>query len=88
MHAEITQEPVLSALTQQPACEDGIIDFELSGDNVINQGDTLKYFADALSASNLTVDINIGEAVRRGLGLDLGCISESGSNSSSSRLLF
>lgn len=83
LRASISQGPVLLALTEEPYCQDGILDFELSGNGVTNQGDELSYFADALSADNLTVPINIGESVARDLGVTLGCSS----SGNSSRLL-
>lgn len=83
LRASISQGPVLLALMEEPYCQDGIIDFELSGNGVTNEGDKLSYFADALSADNLTVPINIGESVARDLGVTLGCSS----SGNSSRLL-
>lgn len=73
MRANIQQAPVLGAMSQRPACETGIIPFELAGQDVENQGERLAYFADALGASNLTVNINIGETLERDLDLTFEC---------------
>lgn len=61
MHANISQAPVLSALGKKPYCEqDGLLPFQLSGKEVINNGEHLSYYADALGSGNQTVDIPIG----------------------------
>lgn len=73
MRANISQLPVLAAMEEEPGCETGMLPFQLQGQSVENEGDELSYFADALGASNLTVDINLGESFERDLGLTFSC---------------
>lgn len=75
MHADIEQRPVLSAVTSEPHCKDGVLPFELSGKDVTKDGETLAYFADAMSSLALTVDIPLKEAFAEA-GLDIECPSE------------
>lgn len=83
MRANITREPVLHAAGTRPGCEDGIVDFVLGGREVVNEGEKLPYFTKALSASNMTVPIDIGTALEDLLGTRLTC-DGSGSNSTRS----
>ncbi|KAI0385798.1 hypothetical protein F5Y04DRAFT_276321 [Hypomontagnella monticulosa] len=72
--ADIDQMTVVNALTHHPWCErNGTLTFELSGKNVTNRGQSIPYFADALAASNQTVDIAIGDAAKHDLGMPIGC---------------
>lgn len=73
MRANITRAPVLAAASSPPGCEDGIIDFVLGGREVENQGDVLPYFTKSLSASNMTVPIDIGTALENLLGTRPTC---------------
>lgn len=68
MHANISQGPVLAALTKKPYCEnDGLLPFQLTGKQVTNNGEHLQYYADALGSANQTVDIPIGFDLERDL---------------------
>jgi hypothetical protein len=66
LRAKISQSPVLSALSKKPYCEqDGLLPFQLSGKDVVNNGEHLTYYSDALAAGNQTIDIPIGADLER-----------------------
>jgi hypothetical protein len=70
MTANITQQPILSALTQQPYCtEDGVLPFQLRGKTVVNHGQPLPYYSNALGAANQSVTLPIGADLKK---LNLG----------------
>lgn len=73
MHANISQTPVLAAVSTQPYCQTGILPFGLLGTNVTNHGQHLSYFADALASTNQTTDINIGAAIQQSLNFTIKC---------------
>lgn len=74
MRAKIDNNPVIKALGQKPYCEEGgILPFEISGKTVVNHGQELPYFRDALAANRQTVDIPIGAAVTENLGVTVPC---------------
>ncbi|KAF6844747.1 hypothetical protein CMUS01_00813 [Colletotrichum musicola] len=73
MRANISQGPVLTALSTRPSCENGIIPFTLRGKDVVNNGQRLSYFADALSADSVVTEINIGASLKKSLNLTLNC---------------
>lgn len=75
MYADIEQRPVLEAVTTEPHCTDGVVPFELEGKDVVNNGDRLAYFADALSSLSTSVDIGLKDAFARA-GLEVGCDDE------------
>ncbi|KAF0332223.1 hypothetical protein K4K61_010587 [Colletotrichum sp. SAR11_59] len=74
MRANISQAPVLTAIQAKPACENGVIPFGLNGKDVVNGGQRLSYFADALAAGTVLTDINVGAALKK-IGLNLTCSS-------------
>ncbi|KAI1757091.1 hypothetical protein F4782DRAFT_481203 [Xylaria castorea] len=72
--SDIKQLPIINALTQKPFCElKGMLPFELMGKNVVNNGQTLPYFRDALAATNQSVTIDLSEAAKNA-GLPVMCI--------------
>ncbi|KAI1767589.1 hypothetical protein GGR53DRAFT_481670 [Hypoxylon sp. FL1150] len=73
--ADIDQAVVLQALTQHPWCDNGTLPVQLAGRSVTNHGQPLPYFADALAATNQSVEIAIGQAVEDDIGLPLTCSS-------------
>ncbi|GKT54877.1 hypothetical protein ColTof4_08264 [Colletotrichum tofieldiae] len=73
MRANISQAPVLAAIGQRPACENGIIPFALRGKDVVNGGQKLSYFADALASGEVVTDINIGASLKKSLNLTVSC---------------
>ncbi|KAI1142809.1 hypothetical protein F5Y05DRAFT_366259 [Hypoxylon sp. FL0543] len=73
--ADINQTAVLNGLTHRPWCErNGTLTIELAGKDVTNNGQPIPYLANALAASNLSVDISIGQAVQSDIGFSLSCI--------------
>ncbi|KAI1412595.1 hypothetical protein F5Y13DRAFT_199829 [Hypoxylon sp. FL1857] len=74
--ADINETAVLDGLTQRPTCErNGTLTIELSGKDVTNNGQPVPYFANALAASNVSVDMAIGQAIQSDIGLSVGCIN-------------
>ncbi|KAI8948945.1 hypothetical protein F4801DRAFT_555311 [Xylaria longipes] len=72
--SDIKQLPIISALTQEPYCElKGKLPFQLQGKNVVNNGQVLPYFRDALAASNQSVTIDLSDAAKK-VGLPVQCI--------------
>ncbi|KAI0858521.1 hypothetical protein F4860DRAFT_297974 [Xylaria cubensis] len=73
--SDIKQLPIINALTQKPYCElKGKLPFELMGSNVVNNGQVLPYFRDALAATNQSVTIDLSEAAAKA-GLPVMCIT-------------
>lgn len=71
--ADIQQVPIIKALTQKPFCElDGKLPFKLQGEDVVNGGQTLPYFRDALAATNQSITIDLSEAAKK-IGLPAQC---------------
>lgn len=68
VRANISQSPVLAALTTKPYCADGILPFGLIGESVINHGQPLPYYADSLALHAQTTEINVGAALAETLG--------------------
>lgn len=76
MHANISQDAVLNALQMKPYCEQGgLLPFELTGKDVVNNGQHLLYYAHALGAANQSVSIPIGEDLKRDHDLTFSCKS-------------
>ncbi|EEY18703.1 conserved hypothetical protein [Verticillium alfalfae VaMs.102] len=73
MRANISTAPVVRAMSSEPSCDTGIVDFQLGGRDVFNNGEDLAYFGNALSASNLTVPIELATAFERDVGLTFEC---------------
>ncbi|KAI1436762.1 hypothetical protein GGR50DRAFT_189784 [Xylaria sp. CBS 124048] len=72
--ADIKQLPIIDALTMEPFCElNGKLPFILSGTNVVNNGQAIPYFRDALAASNQSVTIDLGEAAKA-VGIPVKCL--------------
>lgn len=77
MRATVDNGPVLGGLAKKPYCEQGgILPIAISGETVVNKGQSLPYFRDALAASRLTVEIPIGQAVKDNIGLTVPCAKE------------
>ncbi|KAK4240321.1 hypothetical protein C8A03DRAFT_42127 [Achaetomium macrosporum] len=84
MRATIEQGPVVDALGRPEYCQGpnkGILPFEISGKSVVNHGQPLSYFADALAAVNQSIPINIGAGIKNSLGIDVPCSNNTGSHS-------
>ncbi|KAL1855678.1 hypothetical protein Daus18300_011059 [Diaporthe australafricana] len=74
MHANISQTPILQVIQQQPFCQDGVLPFLLQGENVINNGQYLSYYAESLGSTNQSVAIDVGSDLGD-LGLTIKCSS-------------
>lgn len=72
LRANISQTPVLQTIQERPYCETGIIPFELQGQNVLNHGQRLAYYADAMATTNITTDIAVLPDLQA-LGLTIQC---------------
>lgn len=62
MRAKIEKlQSVLDALKQEPYCDEakGVLPFKIRGKTVVNNGQELSYFADALGSANQTIPIDI-----------------------------
>ena len=89
MRASINNGPVITALGKKPYCEQGgILPFQIRGKSVVNNGQALPYFADALAANNQTVNIPIGDAVKANLNITIPCGGLGGGHKRSMGLLF
>lgn len=72
--SSIEQTPVLNAVQSEPWCKTGIVPMDLSGKAVVNNGQPLAYFAEALASHNTTVQLDLGTPLRA-LGLNPKCPS-------------
>jgi len=74
IHASISQGAVVNALQLKPYCEQGgLLPFELTGKDVVNKGQHLTYYSQALGAANQTVDLPIGFDLKRDHDLSFTC---------------
>jgi len=74
MHANISQGPVLTTVMKKPFCEQGgVLPFQLNGWQVVNEGQNLTYYGDALKTANVTLDIPIGYDLKKDLNVDIHC---------------
>jgi hypothetical protein len=65
VRGDITQKPIVQALTTQPYCTEGILPFELHGKNVTKNGEEIPYFSGALQALTNKVDVPLSDAFVR-----------------------
>ncbi|KAH8202618.1 hypothetical protein TruAng_003219 [Truncatella angustata] len=71
---DVAQADVIKALQQRPYCENGgLLPVQISGNSVVNNGQTIPWLADALASFNVSLDIDIGEAIKNDIGLSLPC---------------
>ncbi len=83
MRATVDTGATLGALESKDYCQGpnkGILPFKLSGKEVINHGQSIKYFAEALGAANQTVEIDLGTPVAKLLGKPVECKTEDSSH--------
>jgi hypothetical protein len=73
---KMEQAVIIDKVTSDKYCKSGIVDFKMLGKSVVNNGQTLSYFADALASANQTIPINIGQIIKQDLGSSLGCKSD------------
>lgn len=78
MHATIRQGPVIKALRMRPFCDEtnGVLPFEIRGKEVVNNGQVIQYFTDALASANQTLTIDVGGTIEKDIGLTLSCADE------------
>jgi hypothetical protein len=70
----IDQTPILKALSQKPYCENGgLLPLQLIGNTVVDNGQSIPWLSGALAAKNLTVTVEIGEAVKKLVGTSIPC---------------
>ena len=89
MRATVDNGAVIDALGKKPYCEQkGVLPFEIRGKTVVNHGQPLPYFADALGAYTQPIEIPIGAAVNKSLGVVIPCGGLGGGGDKRSSLLF
>jgi hypothetical protein len=89
MRATVDSFAVIDALGKKPYCEEkGVLPFQIRGKTVVNHGQALPYFADALAAHNQTINIPIGAAINKSLGIVVPCGGLGGGGEKRSSLLF
>lgn len=74
--ASVDQTKVVSMLQSDKYCKTQVIPFELECQKVVNNGQDIDYFRDALKYNRQTVDMEIGAIVKQSLGASLGCSSD------------
>ncbi|PHH76509.1 hypothetical protein CDD82_3959 [Ophiocordyceps australis] len=76
VEAELDQAKILGIVSKRPYCENGIVPINLMGTDVVNHGQRLEYFIAAVSATNITVEMDIGAILKSTLGssFSLSCI--------------
>lgn len=65
---------VLTAWYERPYCENGILPVQLRGKTVVNKGQPLVYFADALASANQSVPLDLSKALPA-VGFNMSCKS-------------
>ncbi|KAI9171562.1 hypothetical protein HJFPF1_01048 [Paramyrothecium foliicola] len=75
--ANMSQARIISKVRLAEYCDDGIVPFKLLGDDVVNNGQDLSYFATALASANQTVPINIGDIIEKDFHFNPGCAPSS-----------
>ena len=75
MRATVDNGAVLAALGSKPYCDEkkGMLPLVLRGKAVMNNGEPLSYFADALGSHNQTIDVDVGSEVAKLLGGPIPC---------------
>lgn len=64
--ANISQGAVVNAIQEKPYCQNGgLMPFQLTGKSVVNHGQPLSYYAEALGAANQTVILPIGADLKK-----------------------
>ncbi|KAK3363117.1 hypothetical protein B0T25DRAFT_30956 [Lasiosphaeria hispida] len=75
IRAAISQNDILDTLGESPYCDktEGVLPFQLRGKTVVNHGQNITYFADALASANQTVEIDLGTPIKALLGKAIPC---------------
>jgi len=75
MRANISQVPIIDAVTTEPYCHTGIIPLVMVGQSAINNGQELGYFEEGLVENKLTLPVNAGANIAEIYGgTSFGCI--------------
>lgn len=74
--ATISALPVLTALDSEPYCGNSTLPISISGRTVVNNGQNLTYFSDALGSANDTVGVPLYDAFNA-IGITVKCPSTS-----------
>ncbi|KAH7328684.1 hypothetical protein B0I35DRAFT_24302 [Stachybotrys elegans] len=75
----VMDQITLIGLASSPEfCEDGTLPFTLRGDTVVNHGQSLSYFADALASADITVNVDVATLAQESLNITLSCPGEGG----------
>jgi len=72
LRANISQLPVIAAVSTPPACSTGILDFTFLGENITNNGQELSYLEEAFRDNILNLPIDVGADLKQ-LGLNIAC---------------
>jgi len=75
LRANISQSPIISAVTTQPYCNNGTLPLSFIGTKVVNKGQELPYFEQALKAKMETVYVNVKYDLEKALGGTISCPS-------------
>lgn len=73
VRANISQIPVITALTSQPYCTTGILPMQFIGTTVFNNGQELSYYEAGLRQNVQNVSLDVASALVGALGTRLGC---------------
>lgn len=64
MTSTVNQSAIISMLTSKDnTYKDGVVPFDITGNSSTYDGKDLPYFTKALSANNLTVNLNVSKAL-------------------------
>ena len=63
MTSIVNETAVINLLLVDGAYKDGVVPFVITGNSSVYNGKELPYFTEALSANNLTVSLNVSEAL-------------------------
>lgn len=71
MLANVNQAAILTMFSSSDnPYKDGIVPFQITGNSSVYHGKNLEYFTKALASNNLTVNLNVFQALKEA-GLDL-----------------
>lgn len=72
IRASLQADPVVASVRKEPFCHAGIVPFKLRGKTIVNNGQPLSYFADALASANQTVMLDLRTPLSA-LGVNTTC---------------
>ncbi len=74
IRANITQLPVIAAVTQEPYCNNGTLPLDFLGVSVINHGQDLGYFETGFKLNKQTVEVPVGPDLKA-IGFNISCVA-------------